>query len=273
MATVKTFIKDGFRYFQCAEEESCLRLSFLIKDAGYGLKMSSNWVKKYTEFKILAVEKDPMEDPKVIKGARSLRINFKEVQGKKASASEILRSLEMRIARLENQRTAGYPQGYFDSDMYDAERSYYKDDSKVFKDDYFEVEEEEKETTQLYGELYDEVVGIMKILSSLHKLNTNSNVAKSFDKTFPKYVKFDPRRKEFKLSGGDYQRVLQSGTLLDGYEDPHFMLTLENASIDRKGDLRWTIGCHMRFMSNEIVSHYIHKGDNYRNELKRWLDL
>jgi hypothetical protein len=189
------------------------------------------------------------------------------------SASEVIRNLESRIARLENQRTAGYPQGYFDSNMYDAERSYYEDDSKIFKDDYFGQEEETTPTQELYIELYDEVVDIMKILSSLHKLDTDGTVSKSFDKTFPKYVKFDPRRKAFKLSGGDYRRVLQSGTLLDGSEDPHFMLTLENASIDRKGDLRWTIGCHMRFMSNEIVSHYINKGENYRNELKRWLDL
>ena len=101
MATVKTFIKDRFRHFQCDDEESCLRLSFLIKDAGYGFKMSSNWVKKHTEFKILAVEKDPMEDHKVIKGARSLRINLQEAKGKRASASEIINNLERRIARLE----------------------------------------------------------------------------------------------------------------------------------------------------------------------------
>ncbi len=101
MATVKTFIKDGFRHFQCDDEESCLRLSFLIKDAGYGFKMSSNWVKKHTEFKILSVEKDPMKDPKVIKGARSLKINLEEAKGKRASASETLRNLDRRIARLE----------------------------------------------------------------------------------------------------------------------------------------------------------------------------
>lgn len=101
MATVKTFIKDGFRHFQCEDEESCLRLSFLIKDAGYGFKMSSNWIKKHTEFKILSVEKDPMKDPKVIKGARSLKINLEEAKGKRASASETLRNLDRRIARLE----------------------------------------------------------------------------------------------------------------------------------------------------------------------------
>lgn len=102
MATVKTFLKDGFRHFQCNDEEACLRLSFLIKDAGYGFKMSSNWVKKHTEFKILA-EKDPMKDLKVIKGAKALRINLEEAKGKKASTSDILRNLESRIARLEKQ--------------------------------------------------------------------------------------------------------------------------------------------------------------------------
>ncbi len=192
------------------------------------------------------------------------------------SASEIIRNLEMRIARLENQRSAGYPQGYFDSNMYDAERSYYEDDSKIFKDDYFGQEEEETTPTQeLYIELYDEVVDIMKILSSLHNLDTDGAVSKSFDKTFPKYVKFDPRRKTFKLSGGDddrSHRVLQVGTLRDGYGDPFFKLTLDDASIDRKGDLRWTIGCHMMSMSGDVVSHYIHNGDNYRRELKMWLD-
>ena len=101
MATVKTFLKGGFRHFQCNDEESCLRLSFLIKDAGYGFKMSSNWVKKHTEFKILAAEKDPMKDSKVIKGAKALRINLEEAKAKRASASETLRNLERRIARLE----------------------------------------------------------------------------------------------------------------------------------------------------------------------------
>ena len=191
------------------------------------------------------------------------------------SASETIRNLETRIARLEN-KSAGYPQGYFDSNMYDAERSYYEDDSKIFKDDYFGQEEETTPTQESYIELYDEVVDIMKILSSLHKLDTDGAVSKSFDKTFPKYVKFDPRRKTFKLSGGDddrSQRVLQAGTLRDGYEDPFFKLTLDDASVDRKGDLRWTIGCHMMSMSGDVVSQYINKGDDYRSELKKWLDL
>ena len=51
------------------------------------------------------------------------------------SASEIIRNLESRIARLEN-KSAGYPQGYFDSNMYDAERSYYEDDYFDQEDDY-----------------------------------------------------------------------------------------------------------------------------------------
>tara|TARA_Y100001970_G_C14187175_1_gene833258 strand:- start:3 stop:806 length:804 start_codon:yes stop_codon:yes gene_type:complete len=103
MATVITTLKGGFRHFQCDDEELCLRLSFLIKDAGYGFKMSNNWVKKHTEFKILAAEKDPLEDKNVIKGAKALRIRIKEVQGKKASASEIINNLEMRIAKLERK--------------------------------------------------------------------------------------------------------------------------------------------------------------------------
>jgi len=138
------------------------------------------------------------------------------------TASEIIRNLESRIARLEN-KSAGYPQGYFDSNMYDAERSHYEDDSKIFKDDYFGQEEEFTPTQELYKELYDEVVDIMGVLSKLQKLDTDAPLKKSFDKTFPKYVKFDPRRKAFKLSGGDDERshrVLQVGTLRDGYEDP-----------------------------------------------------
>ena len=34
------------------------------------------------------------------------------------SASEIIRNLEMRVAKLES-KSAGYPQGYFDSNMYE----------------------------------------------------------------------------------------------------------------------------------------------------------
>jgi hypothetical protein len=133
MATVITTLKGGFRHFQCDDEEVCLRLSFLIKDAGYGFKMSNNWVKKHTEFKIIAAEKDPMEDPKVIKGAKALRINLQEAKGKKASASEVIRNLEQRIARLENQRTAGF-HDYDEDYAYDSSDSY----RQPFKDDYFD---------------------------------------------------------------------------------------------------------------------------------------
>lgn len=48
-------------------------------------------------------------------------------------ASEVIRDLKKRVARLEN-RSAGYPQGYeFDMSDYDS-----SDSSMVFKDDYFD---------------------------------------------------------------------------------------------------------------------------------------
>ena len=193
------------------------------------------------------------------------------------SASEVIRNLESRIARLENQRTAGYPQGYFDSNMYDAERSYYEDDSKIFKDDYFDSSEPvttrlnvNNKAFDLHNEIREAVSKIGKELYRLQKFDyDNGNF---IEETFDKYVKFDSRRNAFALTGGDYdrtKRVLMQGTLRDGYEDPFFKLTLDDASAQRD---TWSIGCHMMFMSGEVVSHYINKGDDYRRELKMWLD-
>lgn len=192
----------------------------------------------------------------------------------KKTASEIIRNLEIRIARLE--KSAGYPQGYFDSNMYDAERTYYEPESKYFKDDYFDGSEPQttvnvNKAFDLQGEIMDALDEIGKELYKLQKFD--SDKGDFLIKTFFKYVKYDSRRDVFKLSGGDYdrtKRVLMKGTLRDGYEDPWFKLTLDNANAKRD---TWTIGCHMRFMSGEVVSHYINKGDNYRSELKKWLDL
>jgi hypothetical protein len=194
------------------------------------------------------------------------------------SASEIIRNLEKRIAKLENQRSAGYPQGYFDSDMYDAERTYYEPESKTFKDDYFDGSEHQTTHLNVNNKAFDLqseiMVALEEISKELYKLQKYSEDSGDFlIKTFVKYVDYDSRRDSFKLSGGDYdrtKRVLMQGTLRDGYEDPFFKLTLDDANAKRD---TWTIGCHMRFMSGEVVSHYINKGENYRRELKKWLDL
>lgn len=175
------------------------------------------------------------------------------------SASEIIRNLENRIARLENKSAM------------DPHRQLLHNEIHGWGDDYPTDEEGLKEIA-LQMEVYDEVLDILKALSSLTKYDTRSSQKTFFDKTFSKYVSFNTRRNSFILSGGEWDRVLMSGTLRDGYEDPHFMLVLEHAVVERDGSLGWSISVNMMFMSNDIVSHTINKGDDYRRELKMWLD-
>ena len=162
------------------------------------------------------------------------------------SASEIIRNLEMRIARLERQSSTN--RRAVDIGMLGEERV----------------------RQGLHDELLIEVSRILGALNQFYMYDL-SNKGNNLKRMLDQKATYEKRTGDFTIAK---DAVLVEGTFYDGKgTNEKFMICLDHASYSKKkvGKFDWIVSFFLIKNGKEERLTMIHKGEDYKTELKRVL--